>query len=237
MPCIEKPARLLWERGQVRRHRLALACQTCNQNMGNRLTEMFLEGKTEVLVQIMVKAPLLDAAVSMPPEMSCSPSLIATSHPMMGWTWRADQVQPSPPGPPKTQVLDFACVGVVEAVEGWQRRTLPIKATDRGKYQRMWLTAHCFPWGYLARRKRHLGFQSGDLVHADVPAGKTDGVHHDHVAMRQTSSFNIQKSGDMVQGMGHRHCHLVQRADSYICSLQPFDSAQLKKETARAGAR
>jgi len=40
-------------------------------------------------------------------------------------------------------------------------------------------------------------------------------VHEGRVAERATGSFNIQSPSGTVQGIHHRHCQLVQRADGY----------------------
>jgi hypothetical protein len=46
------------------------------------------------------------------------------------------------------------------------------------------------------RRKVVCGFQTGDIVRADVPKGKRMGVHIGRVAVRANGNFNVQtKSG------------------------------------------
>jgi hypothetical protein len=116
---------------------------------------------------------------------------------------------------PKTHALDAACVGAVNTVKDWQQPVLQIKATGRGAYQRTRLTKYGFPRGYLTRRKRQFGFQTGDLVRAEVPAGKNAGVDVGRVAVRASGRFNIQTPSGIVQGVSHRCCRLVQRADGY----------------------
>ncbi|RMH33106.1 MAG: HNH endonuclease, partial [Nitrospirae bacterium] len=118
-------------------------------------------------------------------------------------------------GLPKTHALDALCVGAVDAVEGWQRPVLAIHATGRGGYQRTRLTRDGFPRGYLTRRKRHLGFQTGDLVEAVVARGKKEGRYRGRVAVRASGSFNVQTPTGVVQGVHARSCRLLQRADGY----------------------
>ena len=65
------------------------------------------------------------------------------------------------------------------------------------------------------REKSVNGFRTGDLVRADVPKGKKTGVHTGRVAVRRTGSFNIQTGSDVVQGISHKHCRLLQRSDGY----------------------
>ncbi|CAB1129539.1 protein of unknown function [Candidatus Hydrogenisulfobacillus filiaventi] len=116
---------------------------------------------------------------------------------------------------PKEHCLDAACVGHVDAIEGWQQPVFNIKATGRGSYQRTRLTKHGFPRGYLMRRKSAFGFQTGDLVKAVVTTGKKAGTYRGRVAIRASGSFNIQTGTGLVQGIHHRFCTLIQRADGY----------------------
>jgi len=118
-------------------------------------------------------------------------------------------------GLPKTHALDAACVGAVEAVLDWDRPVLQIKATGRGSYQRTRLDRFGFPRGYLTRQKRHFGFQTGDYVRVEVPKGKNMGTYVGRVAVRASGSFNLQTGTGVIQGISHRHCTRLQRADGY----------------------
>jgi hypothetical protein len=55
------------------------------------------------------------------------------------------------------------------------------------------------------------GFRTGDLVRADVPSGKHQGTHTGRVAVRTSGSFRVGEK----DGIAHRHCAIVQRADGY----------------------
>ena len=66
----------------------------------------------------------------------------------------------------------------------------------------------------LDRRKRPL-----DLVRAFVTSGKKAGRYLGRVAIRATGSFNIQTATGRVQGISHRFCTLIQRADGYGYAL------------------
>ena len=63
------------------------------------------------------------------------------------------------------------------------------------------------------------GFQTGDRVKAIVTAGTKRGAYSGRVAIRASGSFNIQTSAGLVQGIAHRHCKVVQRADGYGYSM------------------
>ena len=112
---------------------------------------------------------------------------------------------------PKEHCLDAACVGLVDALEHWQQPVLVIKTMGRGSYQRTRLTKD----GYLTRNKSVFGFQTGDMVKAIVTTGKKAGTHLGRVAIRASGSFNIQTGNGLIQGISHRFCMLVQRADGY----------------------
>lgn len=228
--------------GSDRVSNLTLACRPCNQRKANRPIEAFLKGKPELLARIKAraKAPLRDAAAVNTTRNALFAALLHTGLPVATGTGAQTKFNRQRLGLPKTHALDAVCVGDVKAVSGWQRPTLTLKATGRGEYQRTRLGAHGFPRGYLTRQKRHFGFQTGDQVKAQVPAGKKAGVHQGRVAVRQTGNFNIQTPAGVVQGIHHRHCFLIQRADGYAYAQNPtptLDSAQPQQEAARAGAR
>jgi hypothetical protein len=85
----------------------------------------------------------------------------------------------------------------------------------RGRYQRTRLTKQGFPRGYLTRSKRAFGFQTGDLVKVVVTTGQKFGSYVGRVAIRASGRFNIQTTLRLVQGISHRFCALIQRADGY----------------------
>jgi len=116
---------------------------------------------------------------------------------------------------PKTHALDAACVGEVQSIQDWTKPTLNIKSTGRGCYQRTRLNAYGFPRGYLTRSKNIQGFQTGDRVKAVVTKGKKRGVYTGRVAVRATGDFNIQTSTEVIQGISHRYCKVIQRGDGY----------------------
>lgn len=124
-------------------------------------------------------------------------------------------------GVPQSQAHDAACVGTVTAISGWRHAVLEVKCTGRGSYQRTRVTAQGFPRGYLTRSKRVRGFQTGDRVRAEVPSGKNTGAHTGRVAVRATGSFNIQTADRVIQGVSHRYCTVIQRADGYSYSTRP----------------
>jgi len=203
--------------GSNRVSNLALACQPCNQKKGAQDVRVFLAKDTKRLDRILAQAkrPLKDAAAVNTTRWALFNALKEAGVPVItgsGGLTKYNRVQF---GIPKTHALDAVCVGFVNGVTGWGKPTLGIKCTGRGSYQRTRLDAFGFPRGYLTREKRIKGFQTGDMVSADVTKGKKIGFYVGRVAVRTTGSFNIQTMQGVVQGISHRYCKVIQRADGY----------------------
>ena len=202
--------------GTNRVSNLALACVPCNSRKGAQLLESFVKDKARLArILAQAKRPLKDAAAVNATRWALVNALRATGLQVelaSGGRTKFYRIQFSIP---KTHALDAACVGEVASVTGWNRPAQEIKCTGRGCYQRTRLDKFGFPRGYLTRSKRVHGFQTGDMVRAEVPTGKKTGVHTGRVAVRAKGSFNIQSAGTVVQGIAHRHCRLIQRSDGY----------------------
>ncbi|WP_297444858.1 RNA-guided endonuclease IscB [Acidiferrobacter sp.] len=203
--------------GSDRVSNLALACLPCNQRKNAQDVREFLAHDPERLERIekQCKASLKDAAAVNSTRWALYGRLKATSLTVEVGSGGRTKWNRSRLGIPKAHCLDAACVGHVDAVVRWRQPVLDIKATGRGSYQRTRLTRHGFPRGYLTRAKSAFGFQTGDMVRAVVTTGKKMGVYLGRVAIRASGSFNIQSSTGLVQGIHHRFCALIQRADGY----------------------
>ena len=203
--------------GSNRVSNLTMACQPCNQKKGAQDVSEFLSHDPKRLERILVqsKRSLKDAAAVNATRWSLFNCLKATGLPVEVSTGGRTKWNRTRLGLTKTHALDAVCVGKVDSVEDWHRPTLAIKATGRGSYKRTRLDAFGFPRGYLTRQKNIKGFQTGDMVIARVPSGKKTGIHTGRVAVRATGSFNVQTRHGLVQGISHRHCRVIQRADGY----------------------
>lgn len=203
--------------GTNRVSNLALGCAPCNQVKGAQPVEVFLAKERKRLAAILAQAkrPLKDAAAVNATRWALANSLKATGLPVelaSGGRTKFNRVRL---GVPKTHALNAVCVGSLSCVTDWHKPTLSVGCAGRGSYQRTRLDKYGFPRGYLTRDKRVHGFQTGDLVHADVSSGKKAGNHTGRVAVRATGYFNLQTATGVVQGIAHRHCRLVQRSDGY----------------------
>ena len=203
--------------GSNRVSNFTLACIACNQRKGSQDIRVFLAKDTKRLERILAQAqrPLKDAAAVNATRWALFSELKATGLPVSTGSGGLTKFNRSRLEIPKTHALDAVCVGATDAVTDWRKPTLAIKATGRGSYQRTRLDAFGLPRGYLTRQKRIKGFQTADRVVATVPTGKKAGIHAGRVAVRVTGSFNIQTAEGVVQGISHRYCKVVQRADGY----------------------
>jgi hypothetical protein len=218
--------------GSNRVSNLTLGCAPCNTRKGALPVQGFLAKDPTRLARILAQAkrPLKDAAAVNATRWALVQVLKATGVPVELASGGRTKFNRTRPGIPKSHALDAVCVSEVTALGAWQKPTLLVKCMGRGSYQRTRLDKYGFPRGYLTRSRRVHGFQTGDLVRADVPAGKKAGIHVGRVAVRATGSFNIQCAGEVVQGISHRHCRLIQRSDGY-----GYSRIALPEGAARAG--
>jgi 5-methylcytosine-specific restriction endonuclease McrA len=202
--------------GTDRVSNLTLACVPCNQKKGAQDVRAFVkDAKRLERILAQSRRPLKDAAAVNSTRLALFGALKQTGLTVKTGSGGLTKFNRMQFGVPKAHALDAACVGSVGAVVNWQKPILSIKATGRGCYQRTRLDAFGFPRGYLTRKKSIHGFQTGDRVKAAVPDGKKAGTYTGRVAVRASGSFNIQTPTGVVQGISHRHCKVIQRADGY----------------------
>ncbi len=217
--------------GSNRVSNLTLSCHACNQGKDNLPIEVFFEqdtglkqrqkknGKSSArqleCVLKQCKMPLRDAAAVNATRWCLLTRLKQTGLPVITGTGGQTKFNRQRLGIPKTHALDAACVGLVELIKDWKQPTLHIKASGRGSYQRTRVDRFGFPRGHLMREKSVNGFQTGDLVKAEVPSGKKTGTYTGRVAIRKTGSFNIQTGGQIIQGINWKCFTLIQRGDGY----------------------
>ncbi|MFU8852902.1 RNA-guided endonuclease IscB [Micromonospora sp. SL1-18] len=203
--------------GSDRVSNLTLACVGCNQAKGGTPVEAFLADRPAVLARIrrQQKLPLRDAAAASTTRRALWQALVATGLPVQVATGGRTKWNRHRTGAPKTHTLDALHVGVLAAVRAWPGRVLVAAASGRGSYARTRCDRYGFPRLRLPRSKTVRGFQTGDLVRAVVPTGKNTGRHTGRVAVRSSGSFNIRTRHALVQGVHHRHVHLLQRADGW----------------------
>lgn len=202
---------------------LALACEPCNKKKGTLSIDVFLKDKPIVLKRILsqVKQPLKDAAAVNSTRWKLANRLKESGLPVELSNGAITKFNRSQHRIPKTHALDAACVGYFHEITDWNIPTLEVKCTGRGSYQRTLLNKYGFPRAYLMRQKSVHGFQTGDIVKAEVTKGKKIGCYFGRVAVRLSGSFNITATDGIIQGIGYKNCKIIARNDGYGYLFQP----------------
>jgi hypothetical protein len=209
--------------GTDRVSNLTLACVKCNSKKGDKDLTVFLANKPELVKSILAKAkaPLKDATAVNSTRWALWNTLNDIGLPMSTESGGQTKYNRVRLGISKTHALDAVCVGKVEQVQKWKRPTMVITCRGRGSYQRTRVNASGFPRGYLMRVKSVFGFQTGDLVKADVLKSKFQGIHIGRVAVRKSGYFDIATSNGKAT-VSYKYCRLVQRGDGYEYTIRPF---------------
>ena len=200
--------------GSDRVANLTLACEACNQRKGNQPVEDFLAKLPDRLAKIkrQAKASLKDAAAVNATRWSLFHRLSATGLPVECGTGGRTKFNRVSRGLPKAHWIDAACVGVstLETLRLDGIRPLQIKACGYGSRQMCATNKFGFPKQHKLRVKRHLGFQTGDIVKAIVPSGKYQGTHSGRVVIRFKGCFQIGRIP-----VHPRYVTLVHQHDGY----------------------
>jgi len=207
--------------GTMNPNNLVLACHGCNRAKWSQPIEDFLANNPERLKRIksQLQTSLRATAAINATRTKILLELFRMHLPVEVSTGGETKFNRTRLSIPKSHALDAACTGKTQELLGWNMSVLSIKACGRGSYQRTLLDKYGFPRGFLIRKKKTKGFQTGDIVRASVSKGKKAGVHIGRVAVRASGSFNIQTANTTIQGINYRHCRLVQRADGYNYKL------------------
>ncbi len=205
--------------GSNRVSNLTLACHGCNQRKSNQDIHAFLKHDSARLARILVhmKAPLKDAAAVNTTRWALFERLKACGLPVECGSGGRTKYNRETLGMPKTHWADAACVGAStpERLDVQGVVPLQITATGHGNRQMCRMDRYGFPRTAPTRHKCVQGFQTGDLLRAVVNDGKKAGTYLGKVAVRTSGSFNIATSHGTAQGINHRFCRLIARADGY----------------------
>lgn len=199
--------------GTNRVSNLAWSCHDCNQEKGSMTAEEY--GHPEVQAQ--AKKPLKDAALVMATRWKVYNLLKSFNLPIECGTGGLTALNRNQRNIPKTHYYDACCVGksTPKVLYFCTNIVHIITAIGRGKHCRTNVNASGFPRGYLARKKQHFGFQTGDMVKAVVTRGKKIGTYFGKVLCRKTGNFDIKTKAGRVQGINYRHFKLIQHSDGY----------------------
>jgi 5-methylcytosine-specific restriction endonuclease McrA len=205
--------------GSNRVSNLCLACVPCNQKKGNQDIKDFLKGKPDLLKRILAQAkkPLADTAAVNATRWNLYENLKKTGLPVEVGTGGRTKYNRTIRRLDKTHYWDAACVGAStpERLITKVVKPLLIAAIGHGTRQQCRTDKFGFPVRYCSRTKFHKGFQTGDIVKANVTSGKKVGTYVARVATRATGSFNISTTDGLVQGISHKYCIHIHKKDGY----------------------
>lgn len=199
--------------GSNRPSNLCPACEECNRRKGNQTAEEF--GYPEI--QAKAKKPLRDAAAINATRWRLFESLKAEGMSLEVGTAARTKYNRRQQNYPKAHWIDAACIGE-SGSDVWllpDAQILMIKATGHGKRQRCGTDKYGFPIRHAPKQKKFMGFQTGDIVEANVPRGKYAGHHTGRIAIRHRPSFRL--NGFDVHP---KYLKLVHRADGYVYSFR-----------------
>ena len=92
---------------------------------------------------------------------------------------------------------------------------MEIKATGHNSRQMCRMDKYGFPRTSAKGPRTVKCFRTGDLVRAIVTSGKKIGCYEGRVAVRSSGSFNVTTGAGTIQGISHRYCRVIHRADGY----------------------
>jgi HNH endonuclease len=127
-------------------------------------------------------------------------------------------------GLPKEHYYDALSVGEIpNSFNFLTDKVLQISAKGRGSRQMCAMNKYGFPRTKPKGSKSVEGFQTGDIVKAIVTKGLKQGEYLGKVAVRSKGSFNIQTRTQVIQGVGYKYCHIIQRCDGYLYDYKECD--------------
>ena len=176
--------------GTDRIDNLAISCKDCNRKKGKMTAEEF--GFPDVQKQ--VKKTLKDAAIVNATRLAILEALQKTGLPVECGTGARTKMNRIKQGLPKEHYFDACCVGAStpDKLIFCTKQVQIIEATGRGKRQIINVDRYGFPRGYFSRNKMYFGFQTGDIVKANVSRGKNVGKHTGRVTCRARGDFAIK---------------------------------------------
>lgn len=211
--------------GPDRVFNLVIACRDCNREKNDRTPAEWGENLARsgreidrvrrencATVWARATAPLKDAAAVNATRWALYRRLAVTGLPVEAGTGGRTKWNRTRLGLPKEHWTDAACVGAStpEALVVERGPVLVARATGHGRRRRCGTDRHGFPVRHAPRARSFMGFRTGDLVRAVVPAGKYAGVYTGRVMIRHRPSFRLH--GFDVHP---KRLMLLQRADGY----------------------
>ena len=197
-------------------YNLAASCRSCNEKKSNLSLKEFGKLMNKDYSQLEPKKLPKDAAIVqsarnyMVKEIT---KIIPDTTTYDAWMTKYNRNQL---GLSKQHYYDALSVGEIPTKFNFLTdKILQISAKGRGSRQMCRMDRYGFPRTSAKASKTVKGFQTGDIVKAIVPFGLKQGEYLGKVAVRSSGYFDIQTKTQVIQGIGYKYCHIVQRSDGY----------------------
>jgi hypothetical protein len=192
----------------------AVARKLLSSRKGHRTAAEF--GHADVHAQ--AQQPLQDAAAVNATRWALYQQLSATGLPVEVGTGGRTKYNRTRQGLPKAHWTDAACVGASTPLQLQITGITPlhIRVMGRGTRQRCGTNRYGVPIRHRTARKRHSGFSTGDIVRAQVPAGRFAGVYVGRVTVRSRPAFKVERIETHP-----RYLTLLHRSDGYAYRTTP----------------
>ena len=202
--------------GTNRVQNLTIACQKCNQKKGARTAQEF----GYLLLMGKAKATLRDAAAVNTTRKELAERLRLTGLPVETGSGGLTKFNRTKQGYSKAHFVDAACVGQSGASVFLSDKLKPllITATGHGNRQMCRTDKYGFPNRHRPRAKSYMGFQTGDIVKANVLRGKYAGSHTGRLAIRHRPCFVLVTCTGKRVDTHPKHLIRTYRQDGYAYS-------------------
>jgi hypothetical protein len=206
--------------GTNRISNLCLACDKCNKAKGTKDIKDFLKKKPDLLRKILAqaKAPLKDTAAVNATRWELFRRLQNLGLPIECGTGGLTKFNRTMRELPKTHWIDAACVGAStpETLLVAGVKSLSIKAVGSGTRQMCQTDKYGFPKQHRQRRKKYFGFQTGDMVRAIIPEGRSKyaGRYTGKITVKASGTFKMRVNGVDIP-VNHKYCTALHRQEGY----------------------
>ena len=205
-------------------YNLVAACRSCNEKKSNLTLKAFgkLMGKNYSHLEpkkLPKDAAIVQSARNYTIKEIAKLVTDTTAHDAWITKYNRDEL-----GLPKEHYYDALSVGEIPTKFNFiTDKILVISAKGRGSRQMCRMDKFGFPRTSAKASKSVKGFQTGDIVKAIVPTGLKQGEYLGRVIVRSKGSFSIVHNSCIVQGIGYKYCHLIQRGDGYSYNYKERD--------------
>ncbi|MGB3405048.1 MAG: RNA-guided endonuclease IscB [Microcoleaceae cyanobacterium] len=204
--------------GSNRVSNLTIACRCCNLKKGDDPIEKFLKKRPDLRERILAqtKTPLKDATAVNTTRWELYRRLQLTGLPIEIGSGGLTKFNRRTKAIEKTHWTDAACVGKSTPGKLLLNGVKPLRVTAKGHgvRQRCRPDKYGFPKATAPSEKFFRGFQTGDIVKANILKGKYAGLYTGRIAIRYRQGFVLQTSNHKFD-VHPKYLQKIFRADGY----------------------